>query len=130
MLLFGHRFISSPRFYHIDDIDSIVHTPPNSLLFLTFHERNLDIIEHMRLNNLHFGLGCHSLTEVVYANALGAAYIIVDKVLAKDAQNAAENYLFDAKILVQSDSEEDIEEIAEQGIDGILFPEGVIKISG
>ena len=130
MLLFGHRFIPSPRFYHIDDIDAIVHTPPNSLLFLAFHERNLDIIEHMRLNSLSFGLSCRSLTEVIYAHALGAAYIIVDKTLAKDAQNAAENYLFDAKILVQSNDEEEIGEIAEEGIDGVLFPKGVIKISG
>ncbi len=130
MLLFGHRFITSERFYHIDDIDAIIHTPSNSLLYLTFSESNLDIIEHMRSNHLKFALECHNLTEIIYANALDAAYIIVNEELAKSTQKAADTYLFDAKVLVHIDSEERIEAMASEGIDGALFSEAIVKISG
>ncbi len=130
MLLFGHRFIASERFYHIDNIDAITHTPANSPLYLSFSENNLDIIEHMRTNHLKFALVCTTLAETIYANALDAAYIIVNEELAKSAQNAADTYLFDAKILVHIDSEEEIEAMASEGIDGVLFSEGIIKING
>lgn len=130
MLLFGHRLISSERFYHIDDIDSIAHTPSNSTIYLQFSEKNLDIIEHMRSNDIPFALKCHSLTEVIYAHALQASFIVVDEALAKAAQNSAENYLFDAKVLAHIDSEEKIEEMASEGIDGIIFSEAIVKISG
>lgn len=130
MLLFGHRFIASERFYHIDNSDAIVHTPSNSLLYLSFSENNLDIIDHMRANHLKFALECHTLAEVIYANTLDAAYIVVDEALSKSAQNAADSYLFDAKVLVHIDSEDKIETMASEGIDGVLFSEGIVKISG
>ena len=130
MLFFGHRFLASERFYHIDDIDAIIHTPSNSLLYVHFSEKNLDIIEHMRNNGISFGVRCSSLTEVMYANALEASYIIVEEPLCVAAQKAADHYLFDAKIVVRIEEEKQIETMAEKGVDGVLFPEGVIKISG
>lgn len=130
MLLFGHRFIDAPRFYHIDAVDAIAHTPANSILFIECAETNLDIIAHCRDNNLIFVLEASTLTDVVYAENLGARYIVVEEELAKSAQKIAESYLFDAKILCRIDDEAMIEELALEGIDGVLFPEGVIKVSG
>ncbi len=130
MLLFGHRFIDSPRFYHIDSVDAISRTPSNSMLYIDFSERNLDIVDHLNLNNLVFGLLCKSLTEAIYANALQANYIVVDPDIATAVQKAADHYLFDAKILVRTEDESAIASFAEDGVDGLLFPEGVIKISG
>jgi len=129
MLLFGHRFLDKKEFFHIFSVDSIEKTPPSSELYVEFDENNLDIIEHMRLNHMRFGLYVHNLTEVIYASALGATYIVVEKELAKSAQGIAENYLFDAKILVHITQEEEIEEMALLGIDGVIFPEAVVKIS-
>ena len=65
----------------------------------------------------------------MYASSLNARYIIVDKEMAKTAQNIAENYLFDAKILVKIESEDEIEEIAILGIDGVLLSNAVVKIT-
>ena len=130
MLIFGHRFIASPRFYHIDGIDTIAHTPGGSLLYLPFAEENLDIISHMTQNGLEFALEAASLREVVYAENLGAKFIIIDNELASEAQKCAENYLFDAKILCRIDDEDKIEVMAEAGIDGVLFTEAIIKVTG
>jgi len=129
MLLFGHRFLHQESLYHISDINAIVKTPPSSLLYLLFSEENLDIIEHMQQNELRFTLFVNNITELIYASALGASYILVEKELAKTAQNIAESYLFDSKILVKIKTEEEIEEAALLGVDGVLFSNAIIKVN-
>lgn len=129
MLLFGHRFIKSENFYHISDIDAIVHTPNRATLYLEFSEKNLDIIEHLQNNAIAFALRVESIEELVYASALFAKYIILTQAMAKTAQSIAESYLFDAKILVLIDKEVEIEEVALLGIDGAIFPNAIVKIN-
>ncbi|MDY0117557.1 MAG: hypothetical protein RBR59_08275 [Sulfurimonadaceae bacterium] len=129
MILLGHRFIKSEPLYHIPDIDSIQNTPPSSTLYLMFNENNLDIVEHCRLNDIAFALHAISITEIIYAHAMDARFIVIPKELAKTAQRIANDYLFDAKILVQCDDEEDIEELAIVGVDGIIFSNGIVKIN-
>jgi hypothetical protein len=129
MLFFGHRFIKNSEFYHIFDIDSIQKTPPSSTIYLEFNEKNLDIIEHLQLNKISFALEVQTVNELLYASALGAHYIMLHQKLAKTAQSIAENYLFDAKILVHITKESEIEEMALLGIDGVLFPEAIIKVN-
>lgn len=129
MILFGHRFIESESFYHIDDVSSVKKTPSNSLIYLDFSEENLDIIDHLVQNDIRFAIYVKSIKEVIYAENLGASYIVLEHSLAKDAQKIANEYLFDAKILAQIESEDDIEELAYQGIDGAIFLKAIIKIS-
>lgn len=130
MLLFGHRFIDNDPFYHIDSIDAIEHTPSNSTLFLEFHEDNLDIIKYLQKSQLPFVLEVDNITDLIYAENLGARYIILEAYLAKSAQKIAENYLFDAKILMRIHDEDEIEDAALAGVDGVLFAEAIIKITG
>ena len=129
MLLFGHRFIPSKNFYHIFDIDAVAKTPPSSTLYLEFDEQNLDIISHLSKNEIKFALGVKNITEILYASALNASFILVNKELSKTAQSIAEEYLFDAKILSHVEDEEELEELALLGIDGAIFPSTFIKIS-
>lgn len=128
MLFFGHRFIESEKFYHVFDIETIIQTPPSSTIYLEFEEKNLDIISYLQQNSIKFALKVKNITELMYASTLGASYIHVDQKLAKTAQKIAENYLFDAKILVHIDSEDEIEEMALLGIDGVIFAEAIVKI--
>ncbi len=129
MLLFGHRFIQNESFYHITDIDAISKTPNSSKVFLEFSEDNLDIIDYLNANSVAFVLSVQNITELIYASSLKASYILVQKELAKTAQEIAESYLFDAKILVHLEREKDIEEMALLSIDGILFSDAIIKIN-
>lgn len=129
MIFFGHRFIESESFYHVTDIDSILHTPPSSTIFLEFNETNLDIIEHANQNSISMALKVSGVTELVYASALGAKYIVVTQVEAKTAQKIAENYLFDAKILAMIENEKEIEELTILGIDGVICSNAIIKIN-
>jgi hypothetical protein len=127
MLLFGHRFIQNESFYAISESDEILNTPPGSTLYIKFEEENLDLIEYARLNFIAFGLGVENATELIYASALGAKYVIVKKELAKTAQKIAETYLFDAKIVVRISEEKEIEEMALLGVDGAAFINAIIK---
>lgn len=129
MLFFGHKFISGATLYHVTDIDSIVNTPPSSTILIEYGEQNLDIIKHAGENLIPFALEVKTLTQIVYANAFGASYIIVNPSLAKSAQSIANNYLFDPKILVKIEDESEIEEMVMLGVDGVLFKEAIVKIT-
>jgi len=128
MLFFGHRFIESEKFYHIFDIDTVIQTPPASTMYLEFDEKNLDIIRYLNTNHINFALHVKNITELVYASSLDAKYCIVDQKLAKTAQKIAESYLFDAKILAHIENEDEIEEMALLGIDGVIFAEAIVKV--
>ena len=129
MYIFGHRFIDSISFYHIPNTDAIKNTPSNSTIYLDFDEDNLETISHIVNNEIKLALGVKNITEIIYASALDASFIIVPKELAKIAQNLANNYLFDAKILTHIDDENEIEELAILGIDGVIFSNAIIKIN-
>ena len=126
MLLFGHRFIASERFYHIEDIASISHTPANAVLHIVFHESHLDMLHHLQQNRLRFAVDVKNITELIYAENFDATYVMLSKSLAKEAQNIAETYLFDAKILVKINHENEIEMMAYEGIDGVIFSDALI----
>ncbi len=128
MIFIGHKFIKSKPFYHIEDIDTILQTPPNSTVYFDFDEKNLDIIEYANLNDVSFALHVENITQIVYASALNASFIVVKKELAKTAQNLANNYLFDAKILVKIQNNDEIEELALLGVDGVIFSCGIVKL--
>ncbi|MBU1989244.1 hypothetical protein KJ691_00720 [bacterium] len=129
MLIYGHRFIPSIHFYHIADIDSIQNTPPSSVIYLPFTEDNLDIITHANQNSVPFALKVKEVTQILYASSFNASFIVVPRELASTAQKIANNYLFDAKILVSIKDEDEIEDLAVLGVDGVIFTNAIIKIN-
>ncbi len=129
MLLFGHPYIPFTPFYHITESSDVDGTPPNSTLFVTFDIENLDLITFLNQHQLPFALEVKSLEEVVFAHNLNAKYIVVQDHLAKSAQNCAETYLFDAKILCRMENEASIEEKIIEGVDGLIYAQAIVKIS-
>ena len=128
MLVFGHRFLKNEDLFHISDIDDIYKTPPNSIVYLEFSEKNLDIIEYLQKNDIRFALEVDNIKNLIYGYNFDASYFCVKKEFAKTAQSIAENYLFDSKILVHIQDEEELEEMALLGIDGVLFPTAIVKV--
>ncbi len=128
MLIFGHEFLASARFYHIHSTESIALTPANSLLFIEFNIKNLDIITYMQENDLDFALEVTTLKNALFCEHLNAKYIVCNDDIATRIQKCAEHYLFDAKILCRINDDSEIESIATQGIDGVLYPDAIIKV--
>lgn len=129
MLLFGHPYVPSQPFYHIDAIEAIAHTPSNSVVTLFFTPENLDIIDYLTQNSVRFALHIETTTDAVIAENLGASYLIVLPKHAHTIQKVAEHYLFDAKVLGYLEEMNDLEELIEMRLDGAIFAEAIIKIT-
>ena len=125
MILIGHPWIAFEPFYFIKSIEDIGKTPSRSKVIFPFGKETLEISYHCVQNSVSFGLICDSKKDILLAQALGCDFIICDKSLAKEAQKFADGYLFDAKILLYSSLEEDIEWAGDHEIDGILLEEGI-----
>jgi hypothetical protein len=127
MILFGHEYFQKPPFYDVKSIEAILNTPPNSTLYIEFKPALLDVIEHCQLNKLTFALRVDNLKEAVFAHNFDASYLITTRIMAPTIQKAADTYLFDAKVLALITNEDEIQEIAVQGIDGAIFSNGIVK---
>ena len=128
MLIFGHPLLESPTLYHINNIDALSNTPSNSIVCLEYKDENIDIIHYCKKNLISFALSIETIKELIFAENFDAKYIILNSNLAHSAQKIAEQYLFDAKILCRISSEDEIEPLAIEGIDGVLFKEAIVVI--
>ena len=129
MLIFGHPLIPSETLYHIEDIEAVPNTPPGATLLITFDEAHLDLVTYARANDIPFALQVDSVKALVLGENLGCRFALVESTLAKSAQKVAETYLFDAKILCRIKDDAQIEPMAFEGIDGVIFAEAVVKVS-
>ena len=129
MLLFGHPYVPSEQFYHIESIEAIRRTPPNSVVTLFFTPENLDIITHLRAHNVRFALHIETTSDAVIAENLKASYLIVNPKNGSEIQTVADHYLFDAKVLGYVDSIQHLEKLIEMRFDGAIFPEAIVKIT-
>ena len=118
MEIFGHDFIENSKFFFVNSVEDIKKTAPNSIVLVNF---NKEIINYCRTQNLLFGVKITTIKEQVLASSSKASYLLVGKEFAKEAQDIANEYMFDAKILLISQNEDDIEFCAKNGIDGIIF---------
>lgn len=122
MILIGHALVAHKPFYAIEKIEDIAQTPSNASLLFHF---DANLCTYCHKNQLSFALHVKNIHELVLGNALGASYFIVDKSLAINAQKVADDYLFDSKILLLASDENEIEFVAFNAIDGIIFEEGI-----
>jgi len=125
MILIGHELIPSEPFYRIESVEQIGQTPPNATVLFNFDPK---LIAYCIAQKVPFALNVKHIKELVLSNALGASYFIVDKTLAIHAQKVVDDYLFDGKVLLLSDDENDIEFVASHTIDGILFERAVTSL--
>ena len=129
MLLFGHPNIPSEKLYHVNSVKAIDNTPPNSCLLFSFDEQVYELIEYANTNMLSFSLDVANLKEAILGENLNAKYLLCQEQTANSIQKAADTYVFDVKVLVHIKDEEGIEAFANEGIDGVIFSEAIIKIS-
>lgn len=125
MILIGHPYIPFKPFEKIACQEDVALTSPQATVVFDFDHDKVSLCHYLVQNDVSFALYVKAEKEVILASSLGASYIICDASLAKIAQTFADDYLFDAKILLQSNNEEDIVYAAKNSIDGILFEKGV-----
>lgn len=118
MILIGDKLIPYASIFNISSIEDIKNTKANSIISFRYNE---NLLTYSFKNELDYAVVVSSITEAIYANSLNASYIICEKNISKDIQKIADNYMFDSKVLALIESSKEIEEIAQNEIDGIIY---------
>jgi hypothetical protein len=121
MKIIGHPWIESERFVSVETIERIKKTPPASILLFADIEHSIELLHYCREQGLPFAVETEELKSMLFAQALGARYILAGNNSAEVFQAVAQHYLFDMEILVPIDHENEIENYAKMGIDGVIF---------
>ena len=124
MILIGHKLVPYAPLYRVSTVKDIQSTQPNSIVLFDFS--NEELLHYCKDNELIFSLHVKNLTEACIANALGAKFILVAEKLAVQAQNVANEYLFDSKIILHIKDELQIENAIKNSIDGIIFTSAIL----
>jgi hypothetical protein len=124
VLIIGHPLIPFKPLYKVTKIEDIKKTKPNCTILIDFDDKEL--VQYSITQGISLALHVKSIKDACLANALGAKFVVVDDLLAKQVQNLATEYLFDTKILLQIEDENAIEKAAKDFIDGVVFTKGIL----
>jgi len=118
MILIGDKNIECESIQKITSISDILSTPSNTTILYDF---NFEILHHTQKNNVNSCVVSKNLQEVIYASNFAVKYIVVKKSISKQAQDIANNYMLDSKILVIIDTDDEIVDNALDEIDGVIY---------
>jgi len=125
MIVIGHPWIKSQCFAKVSSIEDIKNTKANDIVVLEPLADSHSYAEYCQNNSIAYAVLINTLEDAVFANALGAAYMICEEADALMIQPIAQEYLFDTRILVSIENKKDISKIAKSGIDGVVFAEAI-----
>ena len=118
MIIIGDNLVPFEELNLINSIEDIQNTKANSTLLFFYNE---ELLKYCYENELFSAIVVKSIKEAIYSNSLNAKYIICEKKLAKKLQKIADNYMYDSKILAIIKSNDELENIAKNEIDGVIY---------
>jgi len=125
MIIVGHPWVKSQKFCKVFSYENIKDSKTSDILLLEPLVDSNGYAKYCQENSIAYAVVVNSLDDALFANALGAKYIICEEDDALMIQPIAQEYLFDTRILVLIHSEKDISKIARAGIDGVIFAEAI-----
>ncbi|MEA1880341.1 MAG: hypothetical protein U9N11_06840 [Campylobacterota bacterium] len=129
MLIIGHKWIDSPTFRKVYTKECIDKCSSNEIALLEPLNQSHEQAKYCQDNAIPYAVIANTISDAVFANALGATYIVCKYDDAMMLHPIAQEYLFDTNILVllQESNTKEITKVARSGIDGIIFPEAIIS---
>ena len=127
MIIVGHPWVKSNRFFKVFSIEGIEKSQADDIVLLEPLVDSHAYAVHCQENNLPFAVVINTLDDALFANALGAKYIICEEDDALMIQPIANEYLFDTRILVLIHSDKEICKIARGGVDGVIFADAIYE---
>lgn len=127
MLIFGHPWVDSPRFRKIFTAEEISQVASEEIILLEPLSDSITLAHYCQNNQKDFAVTVNTVTEALFANALGSRYVVCQSEDAPKIQPVAQDYLFDTKILALINSDKEISKMAAFSIDGVIFPEVIIQ---
>ena len=126
MYIFGHPWIAGQTFRRVFSKEDIQTIQANEVVLLEPLAESVALAHYCQNNSIPFAVTLNTTRDALFANALGAAYIVCQQEDAMEIQPIAERYLFDSKVLVLITHEKEIDRMARFSIDGVLFPEAIL----
>ena len=126
MIVIGHPWIPSSHFRKVFSKEDITKTDANEIVLLEPLVDSHALAAYCQQNQIPYAITACTINDAILANALGASYLVCEEDDAMVIQPIAEEYLFDANVLVLIQEEKDIAKIARNGIDGVIFPEAIV----
>ncbi len=128
MIIIGHPWVVSPRFTKVFSLEDIDRLAKGSVALLEPLPESIEMAQHCQAKGVAFSITVNEIRNAIFANALGAEYIITQQEDAMEIQPIAERYLFDTKVLVLIEDEREIERLARFSIDGVIFPQAIGQV--
>ena len=125
MTVIGHPWVESQKFCKVFSIEEIKASSENSIVLLEPLVDSYSFAQYCQENSIAYAVVANSLDDAIFANALGAKYMICEEDDALMIQPIAQEYLFDTRVLVLIHTEKEISKIARGGIDGVIFAEAI-----
>ncbi len=125
MIIIGHPWIKSQRFCKVFSIEDITKSKVDEVMLLEPLVDSHKYAKHCKEHTISFAIVVNTLEDALFANALGANYIVCEEDDALMIQPIAQEYLFDTRIVVLVHSNKDISKLARAKIDGVIFPEAI-----
>jgi len=125
MMIVGHPWVDSPTFKKVFTREEIGELQAEEIVLLEPLPESIAMAQYCQQNGVPFAITVNEVRNALFANALGAGYIVCQQEDAIEIQPIAERYLFDAKVLVLIEDEKEIERMARFSIDGVIFPQAI-----
>ncbi len=125
MLILEKPFCNE-NFHFVKTLDDIKNSPNNSTLIFNYCDSSIDLYDFCKRNNIEYGVIISSIKELIFVSNLKAKYIFTD-ILQKASkfQKIANEYLLDTKIVYLISNFDEIEKVAELGIDAVKLKESL-----
>jgi hypothetical protein len=125
MIVIGHPWIKSQSFCKVFSIEDIQNNKSDKIVLLEPLVDSHKYAQYCQENQIVYAVVVNTLDDAIFANALGAKYMICEENAALMIQPMAQEYLFDTRVLVLIHNNKDISKIARGGIDGVIFAEAI-----
>lgn len=120
MKIIGHPLVEHEKFVKVDSIDDIGSVEACDTVLIQ-GENFLQIAKHCSKNSVKYASKIEKIEDALLLNALNAKYIIAEFERAKLFQKLADEYMFDSKILCVVETGSDLERVALEFIDGVIY---------
>lgn len=126
MIIIGHWAIAFQNFAKIENLNDIAHTKASSILWFDagLESTHFELANHCQAHQLPYAVRICSINELLLFSALEPKYLILHaNVLgyAQEYQKLLEHYLLDCKLLYPISSQDELCQVAQLGIDGVIF---------
>jgi hypothetical protein len=121
VIIGGHELVSTNERIALNCDENAFGITPNDVVYIIFDRHAMPKYKSLITKGVSLALHVADLREFIYACNLDAKYVVANKEDAIVMQKAADNYMFDTKVLALIYEEEEIEWAALHEIDGVMF---------